>query len=40
MKKLVYFLLVLLILFGLYLIVNSVIHSGDDNYTTDPTIKM
>jgi hypothetical protein len=39
-KKLLYLLLALLILFGIYLIVNSVYHSGDSDYTTDPTIKM
>lgn len=40
MKKILYFLLTLFILFGIYLIANSIYHGGDEDYTTDPTVKM
>jgi hypothetical protein len=38
--KFLYFILALIILFGVYLIANAVYHSGDKDYTTDPTVKM
>jgi len=40
MKKLLYLFLALLIIFGIYLVVNAVYHSGDKDYTTDPTVKI
>lgn len=40
MKKFIYILLALLILFGVYLIGFSIYHSGEPEYMADPTTKI